>query len=70
MSRVFCFFGQPYVRQVFLTVLQITAICLSRRISENILGHLKYLIKEHLELFKIVFKVSSTLKYPPRVDRR
>ena len=52
MSGVFSLFGQPYahncpdVRQVLLTVLEITAICLSRRISVNILGHLKYLIKE------------------------
>lgn len=44
------------------TVLEITAICLSRKISVNILGYLKGLVKEHLQLFKDVFDENITPK--------
>ena len=53
LSRVFAFFGEEYahlcpnVWREFMS-LEITAICLSRKISINILGYLKGLIKEHL----------------------
>ena len=47
LSRVFAFLGEEYahlcpdVWRVFMTSLEITAICLSRKISINILGYLK-----------------------------
>ena len=41
---------------------RITAICLSRKISINILGYLKGLIKEHLQLFKDIIGENITPK--------
>ena len=68
LSRVFAFFGEQYahlcpnVWRVFMTSLEITAICLSRKISINILGYLKGLIKEHLQLFKDIIGENITPK--------
>lgn len=68
LSRMFPFFGEPYayhcsdVWKVFTTMLEITAICLSKKITVNILGYLRLLIKEHLQLFKDVFKQNITPK--------
>lgn len=68
LSRVFAFFGEEYahlcpnVWRVFMTSLEITAICLSRKISINILGYLKGLIKEHLQLFKDIIGENITPK--------
>lgn len=68
LSRVFPFFGEPYayhcsdVWKVFTTMLEITAICLNKKITVNILGYLRLLIKEHLQLFKDVFKQNITPK--------
>ena len=68
LSRVFAFFGEKYAHQspevwkVLTTILEITGIWLSKKISVNILGHLKRLIKEHLQLFKAVFDQNFTPK--------
>lgn len=43
-----------------MTSVEIIAICLSRKISINILGYLKGLIKEHLQLFKDVIGENIT----------
>lgn len=66
LSRVFAFLGEVYahlcpnVWRVFMTSVEIIAICLSRKISINILGYLKGLIKEHLQLFKDVIGENIT----------
>ena len=68
LSRVFVFFGEEYahlcpaVWRVLMTSLEITAICLSRKISINILGYLKGLIKEHLQLFRDIIGENITPK--------
>ena len=68
LSRVFSFFGEPFadrfpdVWKVFQTILELTAICCSKKISINILGYLKCLVKEHLELFKSCFDANITPK--------
>ena len=68
LSRVFVYFAEPFacdypdVWKVLLTILEITAICLSRKISINILGCKKVIIEEHLQLFKDVFHVNITPK--------
>lgn len=67
-SRVFAFFGEehahhcPNVWRTLLTILEITGICRSKKITINILGYLKGLIKEHLQLFKDVFNQNITPK--------
>ena len=43
-------------------MLEITGICLNRKISVNIIGYLKGLIKENLQLFKDVFGENVTPK--------
>ena len=68
LSRVFPFFGEQHAQgcanvwQVLVTMLQITAICLSRKISINIVAYLTGLIKEHLQLFKEAFNKNITPK--------
>ena len=68
LSRVFPFFGEPYayhcsdVWKVFIMMSEITGICLSKKITINILGYLRVLIKEHLQLFKDVFNQNITPK--------
>lgn len=68
LSRVFPFFGESYahhcpdVWKVFTMMLEITAICLSKNITINILGYLRLLIKGHLQLFKDVFNQNITPK--------
>ena len=56
----------PEVGNVVLSILEITAICLSKKISINIsiniLGYLKDLIEKHLQMFKNVFNVDITPK--------
>lgn len=48
--------------RVFETILEITAICSSKKISVNILGYLKCLVQEHLKLFKSCFDANITPK--------
>ncbi len=68
LSRVFSFFAEPFadefpeVWKVLQTVLEITAICCSKKISLNILGYLKCLVSEHLQLFKSCFDANITPK--------
>ena len=68
LSRVFVYFAEPFAHQypdvykVLLTILEVTAICLSKKISINILGYLKVIIEEHLQLFKNVLKENITPK--------
>ena len=68
LSRVFVYFAEPFSNQcpdvwkTLLTMLEITAICLSKKISVNILGYLKLLIEEHLQVFKSVFNENITPK--------
>jgi len=68
LSRVFSIFGESYachcpdVWKLFTTMLEITGICLSRKITINILGYLQGLIKEHLQLFKDVVNQNITPK--------
>lgn len=52
----------PEVWEVLLTILEITAICLSKKVSINILGYLKVLVEEHLQMFKDVFNENITPK--------
>ena len=65
LSRVFVYFSEPFsyqcpdVWKTLLTVLEITAICLRKKISVNILGYLKLLIEEHLQVFKNVLMKTS-----------
>ena len=47
---------------VLLSILEITAICLSKKISINVLGYLKDRIEEYLQIFKNVFNEDSTPK--------
>lgn len=67
-SHVFAFFGGehahhcPNVWKTLLTMLEITGICLGKKMTINILGYLKGLIKEHLQLFKYVFNQNITPK--------
>ena len=67
LSRLFSFFVEPYayncpdVWKVFTTMLEITGICLSKKITINILRYLRGLIKEHLQLFKHFFMRTSHL---------
>ena len=68
LSRVFVFFAEPFadeypdVWRVLLTILEIKAICLSKKISINILGYLKVIIEEHLQLFKNILNEDITPK--------
>ena len=68
LSHVFSFFGESYayhcpdVWKLFTTMLEITGICLSSKITINILGYLQGLIKEHLQLFKDVVNQNITPK--------
>lgn len=68
LSCVFVYFAEPFSHQCpdvwkkLLTKLEITAICLSKKISVNILGYLKLLIEEHLQAFKSVFNENITPK--------
>ena len=61
LSRVFSFFAEPFcdecpdVWRTLQTILEITAICCSKKIAINILGYLKSLVGEHLQLFKSCF---------------
>ena len=68
ISRAFVFFAAPFshncpdVWNILLSILEITAICLSKKISINVLGYLKDLIEEHLQMFKNVFNEDITPK--------
>lgn len=68
LSRVFVLFAEPFsqhcpdVWTVLLSILEITAICLSKKISINILGYLKDIIEEHLQMFRNVFNENITPK--------
>ena len=68
LSRLFLFFAEPFshhcpeVWEVLLTMLEITAICLSKKVSVNILGYLKVIVEEHLQMFKNVFNENITPK--------
>lgn len=68
LSRIFKFFVAPFsymfpvVWRVLQTILEITAICCSKKISINILGFLKCLVQEHLQLFKSCFDANITPK--------
>jgi len=68
LSRVFSFFAEPFCDRcpdewrVFQTILEITAICSAKSISINILGYLKCLVQEHLQLFKSCFNANITPK--------
>ena len=67
-SRLFLFFAEPFshhcpeVWEVLLTILEITAICLSKKVSINILGYLKVPVEEHLQMFKDDFNENITPK--------
>lgn len=67
-SRVFSFFGEPFsdqcadVWRVLQSALEITSIVCTKTISVNILGYLKDLVKNHLELFKSCFNENITPK--------
>ena len=64
LSRVFSFFAEPFcdecpdVLRALQTILEITAICCSKKIAINILGYLKSLVQEHLQLLHEVQVVS------------
>ena len=68
LSRIFTFFAAPFsdmfpdVWRVLQTILEITAICCSKKISINILGYLKCLVQEHLQLFKSCIDANVTPK--------
>lgn len=68
LSRIVTFFAAPFsdmfpdVWRVLQTILEITAICCSKKISINILGYLKCLVQEHLQLFKSCFDANITPK--------
>ena len=70
LSRVFSFWREPFadrfpnVWKVFQTILEITAIWCSNKISINILGYMyiKCLVKGHFELFKSCFDANITPK--------
>ena len=68
LSCVFPFFGEQHAQgcanvwQVLVTMLQITAICLSKKISINIVAYLTGLVKEHLQLFKEALNTNITPK--------
>ena len=65
---LFLFFAEPFSHhcpemcEVLLTILEITAICLSKKVSVNILGYLKVIVEEHLQMFKTVFNENITPK--------
>lgn len=48
--------------RVLETLLEITAICCCKKIFINILGYLKCLVQEHLQLFKSYLDANSTPK--------
>ena len=68
LSRIFVYFAEPFshhcpnVWKVLLTTLEITAICLSKTVSINILGYCKVLIEEHLQMFKRALNENITPK--------
>lgn len=68
LGRIFTFFAAPFsgmfpdVWRVLQAIPEITAICCSKKISVNILGYLKSLVQEHLQLFKSCFDANITPK--------
>lgn len=68
LSHLFLFFAEPFshdcpeVWEVLLTISEITVICLSKKVSINILGYLKVPVEEHLQMFKDDFNENITPK--------